>query len=95
MVYTIDHETRIAAIRADTNATIIQTLPNTGRESRTYLSHILLNWDDLVRHTLCMQTAVHQPELMAKRIKHNLNELTSVRPPKHLESYHRHDCHDP
>ena len=95
IIYTKDQEASTAAIRADTNATIVRKLPNLGREGGTYLSHVLLNWDDLARHTLFIQAAVHQPEQMIDRLQHNFNKLTGVLPLNRMESCHCRDCHDP
>jgi hypothetical protein len=47
-------------------------LPNRGRESGTYLTHIIENWDDLGSHTMFVQADMHQPEDGLRRVTESL-----------------------
>lgn len=42
---------------------------NVGREGETYLSHIIEHWDDLARHTMFVQTDVHDRWSILQRVK--------------------------
>lgn len=95
IIYTKDEDASLAAIHGDTNATAVFKLSNAGREGGTYLSHILLNWENLARHTLFMQAEVHQSEEVFRRISYNFNSRTGVLPLNHLETCDCRDCSDP
>lgn len=95
IIYTKNDDADLEQIRVDTNASSVHRLPNAGREAGTYLSHILLNWDSLARHTLFTQAAVHQFDQASQRIKHNFNSRTGLLPLNRLELCKCHDCSDP
>ena len=42
----------LEVLRNKLGADIIRTLPNVGRESHTFLAHIVDQWDNLAAHTL-------------------------------------------
>lgn len=58
-IYTKDPAANSTALLAATGAHRVTTLPNVGRESETYLHHILSQWDSLAKHTLFVQAQVH------------------------------------
>jgi hypothetical protein len=95
IIYTKNDDANLEQIRADTNASSVHRLPNAGREAGTYLSHILLNWDSLARHTFFTQGEVHQFDQASQRIKYNFNSHTGLLPLNHLELCNCRDCADP
>ncbi|ORY14794.1 hypothetical protein BCR34DRAFT_464367, partial [Clohesyomyces aquaticus] len=58
-----------STILAQTGADTLTLLPNNGRESETYLNHILTHWDTLAKHTLFIQADVHNPREFYPRIR--------------------------
>jgi hypothetical protein len=80
IIYTKDADANLSSLSYATGAAMTIQLPNTGREGGTYLSHILLAWDDLARHTLFMQADPHNPTHARQRLRHNFNARTGVLP---------------
>jgi len=61
IVYTKDHEVNIAAIRADIDATVVQTLPNTAaRVGLTHLTYFQIGTTWLVTHSLLRRRSINQ-----------------------------------
>lgn len=58
-IYIKDERANATRLQLLTGASNVTHLPNTGRESGTYLHHIIQNWDSLARHTLFVQAEVH------------------------------------
>ncbi|PSN62896.1 hypothetical protein BS50DRAFT_603501 [Corynespora cassiicola Philippines] len=68
-IYVKDSEADTSKIIEQTGANNVTILPNIGRESETYLSHILLNWDNLARSTIFLQADVHNPREFYPRVR--------------------------
>jgi hypothetical protein len=94
IIYTKDDNANLSSIYHATNATQITQLPNAGREGGTYLSHILLAWDDLARHTIFIQAALHHASYVRQRITHNFNARTGVLPLQAMAACVCHSCTD-
>ena len=58
----------LKAFKKELGADILRTLPNRGRESGTYLSHIIDHYDELARHTLFVQATLDIPHLTLRRL---------------------------
>lgn len=55
-------------LKLQLGADILRTLPNRGRESATYLNHIIDHYHDLAEHTLFAQALFDLPELAERRL---------------------------
>jgi hypothetical protein len=60
-IYIKDSTADNEAIKQQTGATHIITLPNVGREGETFLNHIVRRWDTLARQTVFLQADIHNP----------------------------------
>jgi hypothetical protein len=72
----VDGEPGLEVLRNQLGADIVRTLPNYGRESHTFLTHIVNYWDDLATQTLFGQGRLHDLDLITPRIETHFN--TSV-----------------
>ena len=61
-------DANLEVLRKEFGADILRTLPNRGRESGTYLSHIIDHYDELARHTLFAQASLDIPQLTLRRL---------------------------
>ena len=68
-VYTKDEHADTSQLQRDLNAFDVIQVPNVGRESETYLRHIVANWDTLADHTLFIQADIHNPREFYARIQ--------------------------
>lgn len=68
-IYVKDEDADIENIRHRLGVKRIIPRPNVGRESETYLYHILNNWDNLAFRTTFIQADVHNPREFTPRIK--------------------------
>ena len=77
---TLSDETGISleVLRNQLGADIIRTLPNIGRESHTFLAHIVDQWDDLATHTLFGQAILHDRDLIPARLETHFNTTVGV-----------------
>jgi hypothetical protein len=74
-VYTKDPVANTTALLEATGAHRVTTLPNIGRESETYLHHILSQWDSLAKHTLFVQAEVHNKAELLWRLRTEYDPL--------------------
>jgi hypothetical protein len=72
-IYTKAAEANMTEIQQQTGALQVTQLPNVGRESASYLHHILTYWDSLARHTLFIQADVHNKRESVHRIQSYFN----------------------
>jgi hypothetical protein len=68
-IYTKDATANRTALRAQTGAHEVTLLSNVGRESETYLHHILSRWESLANHTLFVQAEVHNKAAFLWRLE--------------------------
>ncbi|KAF2786050.1 hypothetical protein K505DRAFT_400200 [Melanomma pulvis-pyrius CBS 109.77] len=68
-IYIKDRDANVEEIKHLTGADKVTMLPNVGRESETYLYHILNEWDSLAKHTIFLQADVHNPREFYPRIR--------------------------
>jgi hypothetical protein len=68
-IYTKDAIANKTFIQAQTGAHRVTQLDNIGRESETYLHHILSRWNFLSRHTLFVQAEVHNQKDLLWRLQ--------------------------
>jgi hypothetical protein len=94
-VYTKEEGANIKQIRATLRTPFVTALPNTGREGGTYLSHIILNWDRLARHTMFVQAEIHDFDNVKGKILDYFSADTGVLPLNVLESCECIACSDP
>ncbi|KAF2083953.1 hypothetical protein K490DRAFT_76185 [Saccharata proteae CBS 121410] len=69
IIYTKDPDADVLALQRETGAANVTKLPNVGRESHTFLHHILSNWNDLAAQTLFIQAEVHMVDAFLARIR--------------------------
>jgi Protein of unknown function (DUF3431) len=79
----------LEALRESLNADIVRTLPNLGRESDTYLSHIIQHYDDLAGHTLFAQATLDKLEFALERLRLYWSPTVGV---MSLHTYARCNC---
>jgi Protein of unknown function (DUF3431) len=65
-------------LREQVGADIVRPLPNVGRESDTYLTHIIDNFDALADHTLFGQATFHDPDVAFSRLRTHFNSTVGV-----------------
>jgi hypothetical protein len=65
-------------LREQVGADIVRPLPNVGRESDTYLTHIIDNFDDLADHTLFGQATFHDPDVAFSRLRTHFNSTVGA-----------------
>jgi hypothetical protein len=68
-IYTKDASINKTSIQVQTGAHQVTYLYNIGRESETYLHHILSRWNSLAGHTLFVQAKVHNQNEFLWRIR--------------------------
>ena len=68
----------LAVLRKQLGADIIRTLPNIGRESHTFLAHIVDEWDNLATHTLFGQAVLFDFDLILARLETHFNTSVGV-----------------
>jgi len=78
IIYTKGGDANLPSVYYATNASKIIQLPNAGGEGGTYLSHILLVWNDLARHTIFSHRPA--PHRTSNGRQHIFNTHTSVLP---------------
>ncbi|KAL9065763.1 MAG: hypothetical protein Q9157_007361 [Trypethelium eluteriae] len=69
IVYTKDEDAEASQLQQALGAFEVIKLPNEGRESETYLHHVLRHWDNLAEHTLFMQADIHNPREFYPRVR--------------------------
>ncbi|KAL9094693.1 MAG: hypothetical protein Q9165_002963 [Trypethelium subeluteriae] len=69
IVYTKDEDAEASQLQQALGAFEVIKLSNAGRESETYLHHILHHWDKLAEHTLFMQADIHNAREFYPRIR--------------------------
>lgn len=74
-VYTKNEKANRTNLQLLTGAHKVTVLSNTGRESGTYLYHILHHWDALARHTLFVQAEVHNRAELLWRLEKYFDPL--------------------
>ncbi len=80
MVYTKDEEANVGVIEKMLSAESVQILKSKGRESETFLAHILANWDTLSTHTLFLPAKLQQVNTIVSRIRQNFGPTTAFLP---------------
>lgn len=88
-VYVKDEEAQVAELRKALNVSRVIQIPNRGRETGTYLSHILANWNDLATHNMFIQAHMHRYDDAKNRLSDYLSPNTGV---LNLGSYELCDC---
>ncbi|UJR33056.1 hypothetical protein I4U23_020515 [Adineta vaga] len=79
-------------------ADIVQSLPNFGRESGTYLYHIINNYDTLANHILFSQAAVEGisnrrfDDWFVNRLEKQFNSTIGYMPLVHTDWMEKYDC---
>ncbi|KAF4556778.1 Hypothetical protein D9617_1g086600 [Elsinoe fawcettii] len=68
------------AVPAPLSPASITLKPNIGRESESYLHHILSHWDTLGNHTLFLQAETHNPRELRPRIRDFFGKDTGFLP---------------
>ncbi|KAF2219309.1 hypothetical protein BDZ85DRAFT_206138 [Elsinoe ampelina] len=78
--YHADLDAIANSIPAPLSPASITLKPNIGRESETYLHHILSHWDTLGNHTLFLQAETHNPRELRPRIRDYFGKDTGFLP---------------
>lgn len=78
-----DADMKLEALRQSLGADIIRELPNQGRESDTYLTHIIDHYDDLADHTFFAQAIIHNDygtdlDAISQRLNVHFNKTVGV-----------------
>lgn len=94
LIYVKDQDADLPGIKAATNATKVLPYSNYGREGGTFLSHIVLNWDYLARHTMFIQAEMHSLEEAKGKIIDYFSVNTGVLPPGYLAACNCLSCTD-
>jgi hypothetical protein len=68
-IYIKDSTADNEAVKQQTGADHIITLPNIGREGETFLNHIVRRWDTLARQTVFLQADIHNPREFYPHLK--------------------------
>ncbi|KAF2738289.1 hypothetical protein EJ04DRAFT_560876 [Polyplosphaeria fusca] len=68
-IYLKDADISPDEVKKLTNVDVVTQIPNVGRESATYLNHIVDNWDSLAKHTIFLQATVDHPKELLTRIR--------------------------
>ena len=68
-VYAKDEKADTALLQQALGAFKVIKVPNEGRESETYLRHIVDTWDSLAKHNLFIQADIHNPREFYPRIR--------------------------
>ena len=95
VIYVKDPKADVERIKAVTNATEVIQLANLGREGGTFLTHIVVNWEFLARHTMFIQASMHSFEDAKNRISDYFVPTTGVLPLGFLEQCECASCKDP
>ena len=69
---------RLEVLRNQLGADIVRMLPNVGRESHTFLAHIVDQWDNLATHTLFGQALFHHFDRIPSRLETHFNATVGV-----------------
>jgi hypothetical protein len=77
-VYVKDENVSVSELREVLETPHIFQIPNRGRETGTYLGHILDNWDDLASHNMFMQAQVHHHDDARNKLLDYLQPNTGV-----------------
>jgi hypothetical protein len=95
IIYVKDFDADTEAIKITTNATEVIHLSNLGREGGTFLTHIIMSWEFLARHTMFIQANMHSFEEAKNRISDYFASSTGVLPLGTLEGCDYLSCKDP
>ena len=95
VIYVKDPKADVDAVKAVTNASEVIQLANLGREGGTVLTHIIVNWEFLARHTMFIQASMHSFEDAKNRISDYFVPTTGVLPLGLLEECECVSCKDP
>jgi Protein of unknown function (DUF3431) len=77
-VYAKDENAKIEELRAALNLSNVIPMLNRGRETGTFLTHIIENWDDLATQTMFIQAQMHSYEDALNRLSDYLSPKTGV-----------------
>ena len=69
IVYSMDKAPDLVSLAKETGADAVERIPNIGRETGAYLSHILKQWDHLADHTLFLHPEVGDFDHVKARIE--------------------------
>ncbi|KAF2429284.1 hypothetical protein EJ08DRAFT_661818 [Tothia fuscella] len=94
-IYVKDVEANIPMLQDALATSNVIQLPNAGRESGTFLTHIISNYDNLAQHTLFVQAEPHEFENAKNRIIDYFIPSTGVLPLGILEVCDCTSCKDP
>ena len=78
MTSTSEADIQLEVLRTRLGADIIRVLPNQGRESDTYLTHIVDRYHDLAEHTFFGQADLDKPDLIPPRLMTHFNTTVGV-----------------
>jgi hypothetical protein len=95
VIYVKDPEANLEAVKAHTGANDVVHLSNIGREGGTFLTHIIMNWDFLARHTMFVQAGMHAFGEAENRITDYFIPRTGILPLGTLELCECLACKDP
>jgi hypothetical protein len=94
-IYVKDPDANITTLQETLTTPNVIRLPNVGRESGSFLTHIIENWDNLAQHTLFVQAEPHEFEGLKNRILDYFMPSTGVLPLGTLEVCDCTSCNDP
>ncbi|TGZ81749.1 TPT-domain-containing protein [Ascodesmis nigricans] len=95
-VYVKDGRQDLERIKQIVGARMVKMVPNQGRESDTYLYHILNEYDDLAEHTLFIQGQTHFLDGAVNRLTDYFTPDTGILSLGFTHSVCRcHECRDP
>ncbi|KAI9659898.1 MAG: hypothetical protein M1821_001250 [Bathelium mastoideum] len=78
IIYTKDEQADKLQLQQALGAFDVIQAPNVGRESETYLRHIVSKWDALAEHTLFIQADIHNPREFYPRIRDYFRSNTGM-----------------
>lgn len=78
IIYTKDPSADLSSIKEITGATIVESIPNLGREGGTYLHHMVSKWDTLAEQTMFIQAHPHNMRELLPRINSYLVPSTGM-----------------
>jgi hypothetical protein len=94
-IYVKDRNADTEAIKAATGADEVVQLSNYGREGGTFLTHIIMNFDYLARHTMFVQAKMHSFDEAKNKINDYFINNTGVLNLGFLEGCECVACKDP
>jgi hypothetical protein len=78
IIYTKDPSANLSSLKTLTGATVVESLPNLGREGGTYLHHMVSHWDSLAEQTMFIQAHAHNMRELLPRINSYLVPSTGM-----------------